>query len=119
MDKKKLVKQILAIFGVVSFMVITNVFIFSVFTNRCINNTSSQMQAKSVEVDQYLPFAQETKIVKREYSDKLEGDLPVIDGAAALVPVFNSLVYSIYPESSVKYENGDFTKDSAFSAGAA
>ena len=85
MDKKKLVKQILAIFGVVSFMVITNVFIFSVFTNRCINNTSSQMQAKSVEVDQYLPFAQETKIVKREYSDKLEGDLPVIDGAAALV----------------------------------
>ena len=70
MDKKKLVKQILAIFGVVSFMVITNVFIFSVFTNRCINNTSSQMQAKSVEVDQYLPFAQETKIVKREYSDK-------------------------------------------------
>jgi len=113
MDKKKLVKQILAIFGVVSFMVITNVFIFSVFTNRCINDTSSQMQAKSVEVDQYLPFAQETKIVKREYSDKLEGDLPVIDGAAALVPVFNSLVYSIYPESSVKYENGDFTKDSA------
>ena len=113
MDKKKLVKQILAIFGVISFMVITNVFIFSTFTNRCINYTSSQMQAKSVEVDQYLPFAQETKIVKREYSDKLEGDLPVIDGAAALVPVFNSLVYSIYPESSVKYENGDFTKDSA------
>ena len=52
MDKKKLVKQILAIFGVVSFMVITNVFIFAVFTNRCINDTSSQMQAKSVEVDQ-------------------------------------------------------------------
>ena len=113
MDKRKLVKQIAAIVGVVTFMVITNVFIFTVFTNRCINDSSSQMQAKSVEVDQYLPFAKETKIVKKEYNDKLEGDLPVIDGAAALVPVFNSLVYSIYPESSVKYENGDFTKDSA------
>ena len=61
MDKKKLVKQIAAIVGVVTFMVITNVFIFTVFTNRCINDSSSQMQAKSVEVDQYLPFAKETK----------------------------------------------------------
>ena len=113
MEKKKLFKQILAILGVVSFMVLTDVFIFFVFTNRCINYSSSQMQAKSVEVDQYLPFAKDTKIVKKEYSEKLSGDLPKIDGAAALVPVFNSFVYSIYPESSVKYENGDFTKDSA------
>ena len=111
--KKKLFKQILAILGVITFMVVTNIFIYFVFTNRCINYSSSQMQAKSVEVDQYLPFAKETKIVKKEYSKKLSGDLPKIDGAAALVPVFNSFVYSIYPESSVKYENGDFTKDSA------
>lgn len=112
MDKKKLVKQILSIVGVVSVFVVTNVFIYYVFTNRCINDFSSQMQAKSVEVDEYLPFAKETKIVKKE-GTKLDGDLPKIDGAAALVPVFNSFVYSLYPESSVKYENGDFTADSA------
>lgn len=112
MDKKKLVKQILSIVGVVSAFVITNVFIYYVFTNRCINDFSSQMQAKSVEVDEYLPFAKETKIVKKE-GTKLDGDLPKIDGAAALVPVFNSFVYSLYPEDSVKYENGDFTKNSA------
>ena len=112
MDKKKLVKQILSIVGVVSAFVITNVFIYYVFTNRCINDFSSQMQAKSVEVNEYLPFAKETKIVKKE-ATKLDGDLPKIDGAAALVPVFNSFVYSLYPESSVKYENGDFTADSA------
>ena len=111
--KGKLVKQILAIVGVVTFFVITNVFIYFVFTNRCVNDFSSQMQAKSVEVDEYLPFAKETGIVKKEAPEKLESDLPVIDGAAALVPVFNSFVYSLYPESSVKYENGDFTKDSA------
>ena len=112
MDKKVLTKQILAILGVVAFFVITNVFIFYVFTNRCINDFDSQMQAKSVEVDEYLPFAEKTKIVKKE-ATKLDGDLPVIDGAAALVPIFNSFVYSLYPESSVKYENGDFTSDSA------
>lgn len=113
MNKKLLIKQILSILGVTTFFVITNVFIYFVFTNRCVNDFSSQMQAKSVEVDEYLPFASETKIVKKEASEKLEGDLPKIDGAAALVPVFNSFVYSLYPESSVKYENGDFTKDSA------
>ena len=111
--KGKLFKQIAMIIGVITFIVITDVFIYFVFTNRCINDFSSQMQAKSVEVDEYLPFANETKIVKKEYADKLEGDLPKIDGAAALVPVFNSFVYSLYPESSVKYENGDFTSDSA------
>ena len=112
MKNSKLVKQILAIVGVTTFIVITNVFIYFVFTNRCINDFSSQMQAKSVEVDGYLPFAEDTKIVKKE-ATKLDGDLPVIDGAAALVPVFNSFVYSLYPENSVKYENGDFTSDSA------
>ena len=112
MDKKTLAKQIVSIFGIVSFFVVTNVFIYFVFTNRCINDFSNQMQAKSVEVDEYLPFAKETKIIKKE-TTKLDGDLPVIDGAAALVPVFNSFVYSLYPESSVKYENGDFTSDSA------
>ena len=109
---KKLLKQILTILGVVTFVVITDVFIYFVFTNRVINDFSNQMQAKSVEVDEYLPFAKETKIVKKE-ATKLEGDLPKIDGAAALVPVFNSFVYSLYPEGSVKYENGDFTADSA------
>ena len=48
MDKKVLTKQIIAILGVVAFFVITNVFIFYVFTNRCINEFDSQMQAKSV-----------------------------------------------------------------------
>ena len=110
---KKLLKQIFAITGLVSFFVITNVFIYFVFTNRSINDFSSQMQAKSVEVDQYLPFAKETKIVKKESSEKLSGDLPKIDGAAALFPVFSSIVYSIYPASSVNYQNNDFTSESA------
>ena len=114
MDSKKvLFKQIATIVTIVTFIVITDVFIYFVFTNRCINDFSNQMQAKSVEVDEYLPFAETTKIIKKENEEKLSGDLPRIDGAAALVPVFNSFVYSLYPENSVKYENGDFTNDSA------
>ena len=111
--KNKLAKQILIIVGLVAFFVTTNVFIYFVFTSRCVNYASSQMQAKSVEVDQFLPFAEETKIVKKDNPEKLSGELPKIDGAAALFPVFSSFVYSLYPETSVKYENGDFTSDSA------
>ena len=110
---KKLLKQILSIVGVVTTFVVTNVFIYFVFTNRCINDFSSQMQAKSVEIDQYLPFAKETKIVKKEYATKLDGDLPRMDAAAALFPVASSFVYSIYPESSVNYKDNDFTSESA------
>lgn len=111
--KNKLLKQILAICVITTSFVVTNVFIFLVFTNRCVNDYSSQMAAKSVEVDQFLPFASETKIVKKEYEDKLTGDLPKIDGAAALFPIMSSIVYSIYPESSVNYVDNDFTSDSA------
>ena len=110
---KKLVKQIVIIAGVVGTFTIANAFVFAVFTNRVINYSSSQMQAKSVEVDKFLPFAKETKIVKKENADKLQGDLPVIDAAAALVPIQSSIVYSLYPEASVKYVDGDFTTDSA------
>lgn len=111
--KNKLTKQILIIIGLITFFVTTNVFIYFVFTSRCVNYASSQMQAKSVEVDQFLPFTEETKIVKKDNQEKLSGELPKIDGAAALFPVFSSFVYSLYPETSVKYENGDFTSDSA------
>ena len=110
---KKLINQSIILASLISFFVITNVFIFYVFTSRCINDFSSQMQAKSVEVDQYLPFAENTKIVKKEYSEKLTGDLPKIDGAAALFPIMSSIVYSVYPKESVHYENGDFTSESA------
>lgn len=68
---KKLVKQIAIIAGVVGTFAVANAFVFAVFTNRVINYSSSQMQAKSVEVDKFLPFAKETKIVKKENADKL------------------------------------------------
>ena len=111
--KNKLLKQILAICVITTSFVVTNVFIFLVFTNRCINDYSGQMAAKSVEVDQFLPFAKETKIVKKEYEDKLTGDLPKLDGAAALFPIMSSVAYSIFPESAVHYVDNDFTSDSA------
>ena len=71
------------------------------------------MQAKSVELDEYLPFVEETKIVKRRSSLQLSEDLPVLDGAAALYPVFSAFVNAVYPEDSCQFDGKNFGKESA------
>ena len=82
-------------------------------TRRYINNTSPEMQAKSVEVNKFLPFAADSGIFKLDSASKLEGDLPKIDGAAALFPVFSAFVHAIYPESSVQMQGAEFAPNSA------
>ncbi len=45
---------------------------------------------------------------------KLSEELPVLDGAAALVPVYASVIHSVYPEGSVKYDGGEFSDDNFY-----
>ena len=71
------------------------------------------MQAKSVELDAYLPFDEGSKAVTLDATLRLEDDLPVIDGAAALYPVFSGFVGSVYPADSVHFDGQNFTPDSA------
>lgn len=54
---------------------------------------------------EYLPFDENSKIVKIR-SDELEltEDLPVIDGAAALFPVYSAFVNAVYPEGTALNE---------------
>ena len=108
---KKLTKQILCIVALSGFFISFNASIFFTTTYRFINDFNGEMQAKSVEVSKFLPFDKDSGVVRKE-GEKLTGELPVIDGAAALFPLFSSYVYRLYPESSIKYENNDFTVDS-------
>lgn len=55
--------------------------------------------APNINVDQYLPFAEDTKIVKLENASlQLTEDLPIVDGAAAVFPVYSAFVYAVYPD---------------------
>ena len=109
----KLRKQIVSLISLFLVFALLDVFVYSFFTKRYINNTSRQMQAKSIEVDQYLPFDESSKIVKLDSDFQLNDKLPVIDGAAALYPVFSAFVNSVYPSDSVIVDGEDFTKESA------
>lgn len=107
-EKTKMISLIL----LVAFFVVFNFGIYQLFTKRCINDYSEGMQAKSVELDAYLPFDDTSKIVKVDSELQLTGDLPVLDGAAALYPVFSAFFHAVYPEDAQNFDGTDFAADS-------
>lgn len=108
----KLAKQISAICAVALAFAVFDFSLYNVVTKRYINHTSRAMQAKSVELDKYLPFDENSQIVTVDSSLKLTDNLPVIDGAAALYPVFSAFVNAVYPQDSVHFDGEGFTADS-------
>ncbi|MDE6780338.1 MAG: substrate-binding domain-containing protein [Ruminococcus sp.] len=87
--------------------------VYNLFTKRYINSTSRQMQAKSIELDKYLPFDKNSEVVRVDTDFKLTENLPVIDGAAALYPVFSGFVNAVYPEDSVIFDGENFAPESS------
>ena len=61
--------------------------------------------APNINVHEYLPFDENSKIVRLDSKTlKLTENLPLIDGAAALFPVYSAFVNAVYPETTKLYE---------------
>ena len=105
-------KQILILVSIVLAFALLDVGIYEGLTKRYFNSTNKEMQAKSIEVSKYLPFENDSEIVKFDSKNKLTGDLPTVDGAAALYPVFSAFVNSVYPKDSVEFDGENFTDKS-------
>lgn len=114
MNKKVLFRQILILLLVLVIFACFNASIYMLLTRRLSNNFSSVSQSKMIDVKRYLPFEEESDLAKVEASLKLTDNLPVLDGAAALVPVYASVIDSVYPEGSVTYEGGSFSDDNYY-----
>ena len=113
MDKNKLAKQLAVIGLVVALFAGLDIAIYQLFIKRVISHHSPGMQKMSVEVDNYVPFTGSENLVSVQGAVKLEGDIPTIDGAAGLLPIYASFVESIYPEDSVIYNGESYDKASA------
>jgi len=113
MDKKKLGKQLAVIALVIALFAGLDTGIYQLFIKRVISHHSPGMQKMSVEVGNYVPFTGSENVYSVKDAPKLEGDIPVIDGAAALLPVYAGFVESIYPENSVKFNGEDYDASSA------
>ena len=63
----------------------------------------------NIDCGEYLPFVEKTKIVKldHEASLKLTENLPRLDGAAAVFPVYSAFVNATYPNTT-KLNDGVF-----------
>ena len=63
----------------------------------------------NINVHEYLPFDENSKIVKMR-SEILDFDnipkqqLPIIDGATAAFPVYSAFVHAVYPETTELYD---------------
>ena len=59
----------------------------------------------NINVHEYLPFEENSKIVKtRSETLQLTDNLPKIDGAAALFPVYSAFVNAVYPDTTELYD---------------
>ncbi len=62
----------------------------------------------NINVHEYLPFREDSKIVKlRSSTLNLTDNLPVVDGAAAVFPVYSAFVNATYPETT-EFRDGYF-----------
>lgn len=106
MEKK--IKTIL-LFALIESFVVIDLTIFGLFTSLVLPSGSPTMQAKSIELGDYLPFEENSKIIKKKDNLTLTGEKPTIDSAAALYPISSSFVNAIYDKNDIEYVNGNYT----------
>ena len=114
MKDRTLLKQILALLLVVALFAGFNSSLYLLFTRRLSNNFSGVSQSKMIDVARYLPHEPDSDLARIDASLQLTGDLPVLDGAAALVPVYAAIIDAVYPKGSVTYEGGSFSDDNYY-----
>ncbi|MDO5475125.1 MAG: substrate-binding domain-containing protein [Candidatus Saccharibacteria bacterium] len=112
MDKKKLTKQIAIIILIILGFVLFNDGFYNLVTKNYINNYGEGMKEKSIDIESYLPFKDDSLIVHEDSDVKIVDNIPQIDGATALYPIYSAFVEALYPEESVKYDGKDFLEDS-------
>lgn len=110
----KLRKQISIIVVTVILFAALNFSVYMLLTRRLSNNFSTATQAQMIDVRSYLPHTEGSDIPKIDSSLKLTGQLPVLDGAAALLPVYAAVIDNVYPEGCVKYDGGSFSDDNYY-----
>lgn len=114
MDRKVLFRQLSILLLIVALFAGFNGSLYGLLTCRLTNNFSDSAQPKMVDVGRYLPFEEGSDLPEIHTDFHLDGDLPVLDGAAALVPVYAAVIHNIYPEGSVTYEGGAFSDDNYY-----
>ena len=100
-------KQILSLLLIAALFVSFDLSVYLLFTRRC----TRRFAAGAIEPAAYLPFGEDSGIVKIE-AEKLTGELPVLDGAAALLPVYSAVFHALYPEEAFAFDGECYAPES-------
>ena len=111
---KKTIRRIAMLAAVVVCFGAFNGCMYLLLTGRLSNNFSGTDKAGMLDVAQYLPHEEASDLVRIDTDFTLTGELPILDGAAALVPVYAAIVDNVYPEGSVTYKGGTFSDDNYY-----
>ena len=111
--RTKLMKQLASVFALILALAAFDLAVWQGITRRYIDRHSDEMKRSSVAVSAFLPFDPDSRIVRVESGLTLSGDLPVLDGAAALYPMYAAFAHAVYPPDSVQFDGKDFTPESA------
>ncbi len=107
----KTVQRILSLLLIAALFVSFNAGVYLLLTRRLANNFSSAAKDKMIDLRSYLPFREDADLARVKSTVRIEGDLPVLDGAAALVPVYAAVINALYPEGCVTFEGGVFSDE--------
>ena len=116
MKRSRWIQQLAALATIAVAFAFFNVCLWVLLTGRLANNFSGADRAQMVDVGAYLPHDPDSELARVPCSLKFseQEDLPVLDGAAALVPVYAAVIDAVYPEGSVTYEGGAFSDDNYY-----
>lgn len=67
------------------------------------------VSTQDVDLSEYMPFVEKTKAVVLEEpsSFKIQDNLPMLDGATALYPVYSAFAQAVYPEKEYPLYDGE------------
>lgn len=116
MRRSRLLRQLAALTAVLAVFVLFNGCLWVLLTGRLANNFSGADRAQMVDVGAYLPHDPDSALpdVPSALKFTQEDALPVLDGAAALVPVYAAVIDTVYPEGCVTFEGGAFSDDNYY-----
>lgn len=108
----RLVKQAAVLLAVIAAFAAFDWAVFSLCTKRCLPAGREVPKAKTIELDKFLPFDEDSQIVQMKADIGLSGELPVLDGAEGLYPVFSAVANALYPADSVSFDGEGFAPGS-------
>ena len=100
--------------GIILFIIVVSEGVYTELKYKYEKSITIDSSILTIDTNKYMPFRENSEIVRlqEEATLKLEDNLPIVDGAAAVFPVYSAFVNAVYPEEKVNLNsNNIYTVD--------